>query len=366
MANNSVISDLGFDIAEVELSPMPITPLKVLSWREMENAAPVDWLVKGLLTSTALSVVYGEPGSGKSFFAMALGAYIAKGKKWWENRRVAQGAVVYLGLEGGRGLQSRVLAFQQYSGWLNIPFYLVPTGLDLLQPEGDLTSTIETINALNGVVLVVVDTLSRAIAGGNENSPDDMGAFIRNMDRIRLETGAHVMCVHHGGKDKERGARGHSSLKAAADTEIEITNIDGIRLAKVTKQKDGEGGAEFAFCLEKIELGIDEDGDPITSCICVQTDSIPQKKRVTGQAKIALQLLEEAIAKDGQIPPASNHIPPNISACSLRLWQEYCKSGQISDPNKPDAFRMAFKRASQKLQELGIIGFWSDWVWICK
>jgi hypothetical protein len=72
--------------------------------------------------------------------------------------------------------------------------------------------------------LVVVDTLSRAMAGGNENAPDDMSAFIRNIDRIRQETGAHVLIVHHCGKDAAKGARGHSCLRAATDTKIELSH----------------------------------------------------------------------------------------------------------------------------------------------
>jgi RecA-family ATPase len=72
------------------------------------------------------------------------------------------------------------------------------------------------------VVLVVIDTLARAMAGGNENASEDMGAFVRNVDRVRSATSAHTMIVHHSGKNKAAGARGHSSLRAATDTEIEI------------------------------------------------------------------------------------------------------------------------------------------------
>jgi RecA-family ATPase len=80
--------------------------------------------------------------------------------------------------------------------------------------------------------MIVLDTLSRVIAGGNENAPDDMGQLIGNCDRIRAEARAHVMLVHHTGKDEARGARGHSSLRAATDTEIEVSGGNGVSLAK--------------------------------------------------------------------------------------------------------------------------------------
>ena len=73
------------------------------------------------------------------------------------------------------------------------------------------------------VALVVVDTLARAMTG-NENPPDDMGKFVAACGRIREACEGHVLIVHHSGKDLAKGARGHSSLRAATDVELEVTN----------------------------------------------------------------------------------------------------------------------------------------------
>src|SRR4051812_18886432 len=70
--------------------------------------------------------------------------------------------------------------------------------------------------------MVVIDTLFRALAGGNENACEDMGTVVANADRIRAATGACVLMIHQCGKDAVRGMRGHSSLKAATDSEIEV------------------------------------------------------------------------------------------------------------------------------------------------
>ena len=82
-------------------------------------------------------------------------------------------------------------------------------------------------------------------------------------------TGAHVLLVHHTGKDTERGARGHSSLRAAVDTEIEISRSGNESVVKTKKQRDLEGDGRPAFTLETVVLGIDDDGDEVTSC-CVR------------------------------------------------------------------------------------------------
>ena len=71
------------------------------------------------------------------------------------------------------------------------------------------------------IALIVVDTLSRALVGGNENGPEDMTAYIANSDVLREHGQCSVLSVHHSGKATDL-ARGHSSLRAATDTEIEV------------------------------------------------------------------------------------------------------------------------------------------------
>ena len=70
---------------------------------------------------------------------------------------------------------------------------------------------------MGDVRLIIIDTLSRALSGGNENSPDDMGNLVKHMDKVRHTLKAHLCVIHHSGKDKAKGARGHSLLRAATD-----------------------------------------------------------------------------------------------------------------------------------------------------
>jgi RecA-family ATPase len=95
------------------------------------------------------------------------------------------------------------------------------------------------------VALVIVDTLSRAMAGGNENSPEDMTAIVGNCDRIRAATGAHVCIVHHSGKDEARG-RARAQFLAGRDRH---RNRDQARSrtgpsssVRMAKQRDLEAG----------------------------------------------------------------------------------------------------------------------------
>ncbi|MEI2422068.1 AAA family ATPase, partial [Arthrospira platensis SPKY2] len=100
----------------------------------------------------------------------------------------------------------------------------------------------------------MIDTLARSMAGGSENDSEDMGNLVRAADRLREEFGATVLFIHHSGKDATRGARGHSSLRAAVDTEIEVAGLEGTRTARVTKQRDFGTGEAFSFDLEAVTL----------------------------------------------------------------------------------------------------------------
>src|SRR5262249_9075172 len=137
--------------------------------------------------------------------------------------------------------------------------------------------------------------LSRTFGGGNENESADMAAFVANIDKLRAQTGAAVLVVHHAGKDGARGMRGHSILKAAADTVMEVTGQEGTRTLKVEKQKDGETGEPRYFTLEVEKVGTGDDGRPITSCVVAPNTSgaptVLKKVRLTPKHGKALELM---------------------------------------------------------------------------
>ena len=65
---------------------------------------------------------------------------------------------------------------------------------------------------------------------------------------------------------RQRHARQHG-LFAACDAVIKITCNGNVREVVTEKVKDGVIGPLFSYQLKPVPLGIDEDGDEITSCI---------------------------------------------------------------------------------------------------
>lgn len=181
---------------------------------------------------------------------------------------------------------------------------------------------------------------------------------------IRRATGAHVMLVHHTGKDQSRGARGHSSLRAAIDTEIELSRDDfGLITAKLTKQRDGATGGEFAFTLRQVELGRDQDGDPVTTCLV--EPAVPSEDGravVTEAARKALSVLDKALAAEGEIVRKPQY--PGGRCIPLERWRETClEPGVISDAESREARSRTFLKCREQLVERKLIMVRDDLVW---
>lgn len=346
-------------------------PLPLVWLDDIAPALDIPHLVEGLLVERTAVVVYGESNSGKTFWVTDLALHIAAGQDW-NGRRVEQGGVVYVALEGGFGFRNRAAAWRsKFGGGTSIPFAAITVPINLLRPDADAPRLISSIKAAAfrcgmPVRLVVIDTLSRALAGGNENSSEDMGALVRSMDAIRDETGAAVLFVHHSGKDQARGARGHSLLRAAIDTEVEIKDCEGERTATTVKQRDLPAGDVFGFSLAPFEVGKDRFGTPVTTCIvehgAARQASAP-KQALSGDPKRAMEILTDLIAESGQAGLAG--VPEGLLSVSEGRWRE-----QFYERAKPGAEektkQKAFRRAADALLGSHRIGMGAKRVWLPK
>jgi RecA-family ATPase len=179
------------------------------------------WLVKNLLGRGEASAFYGAPGSGKSALVEDMGLHIAAGLPW-HGRDVMQGAVCYIALERRLLVERRAIAFRERHGIPDLPFAIMGGVYDFRDPRTAATVSgivrqVEDVTDQK-VILVNIDTVSRALAGGDENSSKDMGAIVNTTSRLQETTGAHVQWVHHIPVDGGERLRGHGALLGALDT----------------------------------------------------------------------------------------------------------------------------------------------------
>ena len=239
---------------------------KLLTAREMAALPPIRWRIKGVLPETGIGAIYGPSGSGKSFLVLDMLACIVGGRDWFGNETKSS-LVVYLGLEGEAGIAQRIRAWQQVSGTLPDGFRAIFSPLNIRKDtdRAALVLSIKDADMAGGVL--VIDTLNQATAGMDENDSAAMGLAIAAVKALQRELGGLVVLIHHSGKDATKGLRGHSSLLAALDTSIEVSRTGELREWRVGKAKDGRDGDGRPFTLETVEIDVDDDLSPITSCV---------------------------------------------------------------------------------------------------
>lgn len=275
-------------------SPQRFTLLGI---NDLAALPPTEHLIKGVLPSSSLAAIYGPSSSGKTFLALDLIMAIACQSDWF-GHKVKNVPVTYVGLEGKGGINNRIQAWRIKNPKLNpANFKIILDNFDLMNKANVVELAQAIIDAQMHQGVIVIDTLNQASPAADENSSQDMGVIIKHLKLLQETTGSLVLIIHHTGKNASQGLRGHSSLKAALDANIEVIGGDK-RSWLLEKSKDGEDGKSFGFRLEVQELGIDSDGDSITSCTIERDHSaIFSKPEPSGKAqKAALKVIKLALS----------------------------------------------------------------------
>lgn len=318
-------------------------------------------IVKRLIPGRGLVLVYGPSGDGKTFWTIDLACHVASGQEW-RGKRVRRSLVIYIAAEAGTSIVRRFVA----CGTQDIPLAIITRGANLL----DLKDVDALLWELKSLVLeaglpvgmVVFDTYSRSMPGGDENGPQDVTQVIAAADRLRDELGATTLFVHHSGKDEARGARGWNGLYAAADCVINV--ID--KVASVKKSRDGASDESFPFALRVVDLGEDSDGDLLTTCVVEHSDAAsgrpPSTKALPATAGVAFTALQEAINEDGMRLPETSSIPRGTVAVTLAVWRDRFKLRFGNDDDV--SFRQAFRRSKADLLKAGRIQILDPNVWL--
>jgi hypothetical protein len=335
---------------DVSRHPIGLRRLTALLLGDIARLVEPHDFIEGLLGDGQLSVFFGDANVGKSFIALDLALHVALG--WpWHGRQVDRGLVIYIAGEGAGGMKRRIDAFRARYGieeTAKAAFALIPGTVNFRDPSSikELIATVREVARRLDIPVrwIIVDTLSRAMAGGNENDSEDMGALVRGADQLRLATAAHVTFVHHTGKDGTKGARGHSLLRAAIDTEIEVwrnEDAEGAIGVTITKQRDLEIGRGFAFKLVTKVVGENRRGKAVSSCVVEATRIKPVLTEIEEQAlEFLTTLLTEG---DGTV-------------VQMAGWQKAVLSDEgFRAGQKPDTRSRAFRRARENLEKKGYI-----------
>lgn len=351
--------DVSASVRDRRTAPAsPRSKLFFVNWENVQASEENPIQIDGWYDRGAMVVTYGESNVGKSHIVLSQSIAIASGQPW-AGYETVQGLVTYVAAEGGRGILNRISAYKKKYGLERIPFALVPCSLDLLRPSGDTKALVDLIKRAEDChgqecSMLVLDTLSRVLAGGDENAPTDMGALVSHCDYIRANSAASVHLIHHSGKNKAAGARGHSLLRAATDTEIEIKE------GKITarKQRDLERNLEISFRLESVPLRVDQRGKTVSAAVAIVSKSVADfELKLTEGASALLTVLtdinadEQDLGREGPVP--------------WTTWWKAAAAVQTGAGQKAEA-RTTFVKRREELARAGLVIATNDSRWMAS
>jgi hypothetical protein len=273
--------------------------------------------------------------------------------------------VVYLALKAGNAFKRRIEAWRrQHERTAGAPFYLNTSFTDLIKDHAQLIAEIAA--QCERPALVVIDTLNRSLVG-SESKDEDMGAYISAGEAVGNAFECAVAVVHHCGIAGDR-PRGHTSLPGAVTAQLAIKRDkdEGLILIEVEHLKDGEEGAKIVAELEVIELGEDEDGDMITSCVVVKSQRPPPEpkpKKLSAKYQAALDCLNELVVQKGFPPPKD--WGPHPMVVEAGVWCAALEERGIIKCEDASQLRKRFWDLKRSLVERKIIGERGLVVWSC-
>ena len=350
-------------------SPFVMTPL-----RDIQLPQGGSWLVKGFVPRSGVGIMFGASQTYKSFILLSLlMAIAAKEERWGGALIKGHGAVVYVCAEGAGGIRNRIVALRQKLGIppdADLPFFLIEARPRLGVDQGDKAELIAAIRKQvpegMPIAAVAVDTLSQCLGGGEENGSGSQ-IFVGNMTDIATAFGCVAIAVHHSGRADDERTRGHSSLDGNPDFQWLVKRTDQGMTSRVTlaKMKDGDRAIAFDVHLAVIELGFDEDGDPITTLVVdditeASAEPTPKGSRKLNPKQQAVMSLMDQVAIEGHKQSVRFNLDgdeinavPNVMVRDLWIKERW-----VTDDQKDFArIERDYNRVRDSLKDLGLIRF---------
>ena len=207
----------------------------VTPYSEVGENLTKTWLIKGLFGSAEMSVVYGLPSCGKSVLMIDAACHVASGLPWF-GHDVAESVVLYLAAERAAVVKRRLAAWRKRNGVLDIPLLVVEGWFDFLNDRCIHAAEVVAIGQWYAeqfgkpVGWIVIDTKQQTMTGGDPNSDQDAGLFIRNVDTLQKGLGAHVTIIDHVPHSAPHRLKGSGALAGASDGTFLVQKADGARV----------------------------------------------------------------------------------------------------------------------------------------
>lgn len=327
---------------------LPVRNILSDGWKPFQN-----YLIKGLVNFGMVGFVAGAKNAGKSPLLLDLAAHVAKGEPWL-GHRVKRAYVLYVATEGWTGIGNRLAAVRKV--------YFPDSeevAIDYLAASIDLRTSPKSARAIAATArerakvfglepgLIIIDTFSHTLAGGDDSNQAEVKPAIANLKLIAAETGAAVLVAHHPTKNGSSGVRGSSTIEDDTDLTIRVEQAasGGKRRVTTPRVKDYGEITPVAFDIRTVELGEDQDGDPITSVVVSWRPSAEEEfdDKIPEGDREALDALRDTLCRKG-----------TTNATYGEWFATYCSVRGGSTTER--GMKPRFNRSRTNLANQGIVG----------
>lgn len=250
-----------FTVSDPEVD-RPGDLFRVWTITDLKNQPPAVWIWEGIIVEGGSHYFAANPGVGKTFVGMGLGAAIASGMDSFLGRKINKhGLVIYITTEGLYDHYKRLRAFEKYYEVTveESNYIVIPDAMNLLN-ERDRSRLMRTLSwevksRGKDPILVIFDTVSRVIPGANENDIKDMGLFVKAKADIKQAFNCSDLNMHHRAKAGDSDMRGSSGLQGEADGVYVMEREAGQEalIFRAAKIKAGPDGWEFEITMKTVE-----------------------------------------------------------------------------------------------------------------
>ena len=201
------------------------TRFPVLDWAaRWDTPVEQEWIVEPLLPARRLVSLYSPPKTGKSLLMLEIAASVASGREVLGVTPTRRG-VLYVDFENDpdADIIPRLKAMGFVPGDLSGLDYLSFPTMGTLDSERGALDLIAALD-LYGSEVVVIDTVSRAVAGV-ENENDTWLNFYRHTGLKLKQRGIALIRLDHSGKDETKGQRGGSAKSGDVDAVWRLSTV---------------------------------------------------------------------------------------------------------------------------------------------
>ena len=260
--------------------------IKIIRMSDVE-LTPVDWLWKPYLPFGKLSVLQGNPGEGKTYFAMHLAAACTNGKLLPNMERLEPFNVIYQTAEDGLGdtVKPRLI-----EAGADLDRVLVIDDSDVQLTLSD--ERIEKAIIENNAKLVIIDPIQAYLgADVDMNRANEVRPIFMRLGQVAQRTGCAILLIGHlnkaaGMQSLQRGL-GSIDIAAAVRSVMFIGKLKHdptMRILTHEKSSLAPPGASLAFSLGD-ESGFHWIGEYDITADEMLSGIEPQRETKTQQAK---------------------------------------------------------------------------------